>query len=70
MESSSRGIYVIHITLADLLEQAEAAQVPSGDVQAFVEWYASYEYHGGIPADLSSVIDERSCSLRIRPMRS
>ena len=25
MESSSRGIYVIHITLADLLEQAEAA---------------------------------------------
>ncbi len=26
-------------------------------MQAFVEWYASYQYHGGIPAELSSVID-------------
>ena len=57
METIVRGIYVIHITLADLLEQAEAAQAASGDVQAFVEWYGSYAYHGGIPAELSSVID-------------
>ena len=56
MEPIVRGIYVIHITLADLLEQAEAAHTAGGDVQAFVEWYASYEYHGGIPADLTSVI--------------
>ena len=56
MEPIIRGIYVIHITLTDLLEQAEVAQAASGDVQAFVEWYASHEYHGGIPADLSSVI--------------
>src|ERR687893_2420870 len=57
METIVRGMYVIHITLADLLEQAEAAQTAGGDVQAFVEWFASYEYHGGIPADLNSVID-------------
>ncbi len=50
MEPIVRGIYVIHITLADLLEQAQAAKETSGGVQAFVEWYASYEYHGGIPA--------------------
>ena len=57
METIARGVYVIHINLTDLLEQAEAAQAAGGDVQAFVEWYASYDYHGGIPADLSSVID-------------
>ncbi len=57
MEPITPGIYVIHIALADLLEQAEAAQTAGGDVQAFVEWYASYEDHGDIPADLSSVID-------------
>ncbi len=57
MEPIIRGIYVIHITLADLLEQAEAAQATAGNVQAFVEWYASYEYHAGIPADLSSMIN-------------
>ena len=57
MEPITRGIYVIHIALADLLEQAETAQAAAGDVHAFVAWYASYQYHGGIPADLSSVID-------------
>ncbi len=57
MEPIIRGIYVIHISLADLLEQAEATYTAGGDVQAFVERYAISEYHGGIPADLSSVID-------------
>lgn len=57
MEPIIRGIYVIHIALTDLVDQAAATRAEGDDVQAFVAWYSSREYVGGVAADLSSVVD-------------
>ena len=50
MQPPATGIYVLHINLADLLDQAQAADHAYGDVQAFVEWY------GGVKSDIQSCI--------------
>jgi hypothetical protein len=56
MQPTPSGIYVLHINLADLLDQAQAAQDSGSDVQAFVEWYATTEWQGGVKSDIQSCI--------------
>jgi hypothetical protein len=56
MQSTPTGIYVLHINLMDLLDQAQAAQHRGGDVQAFVEWYATTDWYGGVKSELQSCI--------------
>jgi hypothetical protein len=56
MQPTHTGLYVLHITLADLLDQAQAAHHAHGTVQAFVEWYATTEWYGGVKSDIQSCI--------------
>ena len=56
MQPTPTGIYVLHINLADLLDQAQAADHAYGDVQAFVEWYATTDWYGGVKNEIQSCV--------------